>query len=303
LGLNKIKNIGNKDANKILSCGKNFDKVRRECKSQYPVLVECGYFDEKESNRRHLFQKKELQENTLFRWAENKEELKDADWSEEEKLSRLRKYIPWPRGKEELKATKFDDLVKTVDSINGETLDNSAFLVKGWVTEVKVYNNNWGKSLDLVFDDGSSQIKLTAYSYIYEKNNKLLDSIIAGDYNLSVICAVHPFYLQRGNSISKEGKLNLLWIDKITSEVPENILKGLKKDEIELSDREYLVTNISYGTSKKGNKYAAVETCDKDDKIWSGIVMIKSDIAPQYGWIIKGSWSEPNGGFFRGDYN
>ena len=73
---------------------------------------------------------------------------------------------------------------------------------------------------------------------------------------------------------------------------------GLKGVE-DLGDNEYLITNISHGVSKKGNKYAMIETINNLDQVKTGVWMYHGEIVPQMGWKIRGRWQD---NFFKSEY-
>jgi len=83
----------------------------------------------------------------------------------------------------------------------------------------------------------------------------------------------------------------------------KNVLRGLEGDTEILGPREFLVTNISYGTSKAGNGFASIECVDNTGNVTYGAFMLRDSLAaPQFGTILHGSWSVSNkGSFFRGE--
>ena len=81
-------------------------------------------------------------------------------------------------------------------------------------------------------------------------------------------------------------------------EVPKNILRGLEGNTDDLQEKEYLITNISYGTSKAGNNFSSVECVNNIDNVTYGAIMERGTILPGYGSVIKGRWNDTGRGVF-----
>ena len=303
LGLNRVKGIGPEEIKKIIDAGKDFSQIKKVKKNVFETLVSVGYLDAIEPNRKQLLEGKELSRNTLWSYAENKRE--DGDWSEEEKLTRMRKFLScWPRTEEELPSTPYDDKRKKLNTLEDkESLENKAFLSVGWVFDSKVYNNSFGKSIVLKYEDGTSRVDLNVSNFVYETNKQFIDDLIANPSQNPIMCCLHPFYQTRGRVEPRDGKVNLMWIGSPSDVVPGYILRGINSATEELKMKENLITNISYGTSKAGNKYCALETVDREDTVTNGIFMLKNVISPpRLGTILKGSWrTSDKGTFFRGE--
>jgi DNA polymerase-3 subunit alpha len=300
LGLNKVKGIGPEEMKKILEAGKNFDKIKKIKKNVFQVLVEIGYLDPIERNRKRLLGSKEPTKNTLWAWSE--ESNNDSDWTEEEKMFRLRKSLPWPRSYEELPATKNDKYRKKLSALKEESVENKAFLSVGWVYDQKAFNNNGKTSYVLNFEDGSSRVTLNLSNTLAIRHREIVDKIVKGEQIDPLVFCLHPYYMSRGKTETREGKLQVLWIGTLDQDVPENILRGIDINTESLKDSEFIVTNISYGISKAGNSYSSVECIDNLDNVTYGAIMANSNsILPMFGSVIRGTWSEtPKGTYWRG---
>jgi len=296
LGLNKIKGIGPAEMKNILESGSNFVKLKNSVKKNvFKILIEVGYLDSLESCRRFLYEGKELPRNTLFNWAEKDSVVKE-DWPEAEKMSRMRKYLSWPRSADELPKTEWDDYRKPLSCLKEPYVDNCAFLSVGWVYDFKIYNNKSGNTYILKYEDGTSRVELNLSNHLYRKYKNIVDEIVEGKFKEPLMFAVHPYYLTRGQPQLREGKAQILWVMKLDGSVPSNIISGIERD-IEISKGQYLITNISYGTSKAGNRYSSVESVDFNGNIKYGVIMDKEEFSlPNFGNIIRGSWNKD---FFR----
>jgi DNA polymerase-3 subunit alpha len=301
LGLNKVKGIGPEEIKKIISADKDFEKIKKIKKNVFKTLVEVGYLDSIESNRRQLLEGKELTKNTLWAWSS--ESNTSADWSEEEKMSRLRKALPWPRSYEELPLIKNEEFRKPLSGLKIESVENKAILSVGWVYDHKVFNNASGTTYVLNFEDGTSRVSLNVSDVVGKRHKEIIDQITKGGESKNpLIFCLHPYYMNRGKVEIREGKLNVLWIGTIDGDVPENILRGIRGNTENLGDREFLITNVSYGTSKAGNKFSSLECINNEDRIVYGAMMAKGSGVPQFGSIIKGVWNETlKGTYWRGD--
>jgi DNA polymerase-3 subunit alpha len=300
-GLNKIKGIGPAEIEKIIEAGKNFEKIKKVRKNVFETLVSIGYLDSIESNRKQLLTGKELSRNTLFAWAENKNE---DSWPEEEKLIRMRKYLTcWPRTESELLKTEYEDKRKSLSILKEEEIENKAFLSVGWVYDSKVYNNSFGKSIVLKFEDGVDRVDLYLSDHLYEAKKEFIDDLIENPTKNQVMFCLHPYFQTRGKVETRSGKLNVMWAGRTDDVLPDSILRGMDFDKIELKEKEYLITNIGYGTSKAGNKYCTVETIDCDENVTNGVLMLKGiPYPPQLGTILKGTWRKSDAGtFFKGE--
>jgi len=300
LGLNKVKGIGPEEIKKIISADKDFEKIKKIKKNVFKTLVEVGYLDSIESNRRQLLEGKELTKNTLWAWSS--ESNTSADWSEEEKMSRLRKALPWPRSYEELPLIKNEEFRKPLSGLKSESVENKAILSVGWVYDHKVFNNASGTTYVLNFEDGTSRVSLNVSDVVGKRHKEIIDKITKGESKNPLIFCLHPYYMNRGKVEIREGKLNVLWMGTIEGNVPENVLRGIRGNTENLGDREFLITNVSYGTSKAGNKFSSLECINNEDRIVYGAMMAKGSGVPQFGSIIKGVWNETSKGtYWRGD--
>ncbi len=300
LGLNKVKGIGPEEMKKVLAAGKDFDKIRKIRKNVFQTLVEVGYLDSIEKNRKQLLTGKELTRNTLWAWS--KETNTDEDWSEEERMFRLRKSLPWPRSYDELPKTDHDQYRKPLSYLKSETIENKAFLSLGWVYDHKVFNNSSGSTYVLNFEDGTSRVTLNLSGTLAKRHKEIVEKIVKGEQKKPLFFCLHPFYMNRGRIETREGKVQILWMGEIESEVPRNIFRGLDGNIETLNAKEFLITNISYGVSKAGNGFSSIECIDNVENITYGAMMSKGNLTPMYGSIIRGSWNvTPKGTFWRGE--
>ena len=304
LGLNKVKGIGPEEIKKIIEAGTDFEKLRKIKKNLFQSLVEIGYTDHIQKNRKQLLTSKELTKNTLWAWADNTNP--EVDWSEEEKLARMRKNLTcWPRSANELPklAPEYETYRKPLSYLKGESVDNSAFLSVGWVYDSKVYTNNSGISCVLKYEDGTSRVELNLSNKLYLENKTLVDQIVEEKYKKPLIFCLHPWYMNRGEILTKEGKAQIVWMSELDREIPAHILKGMDRNFENLQKDEFLVTNISYFVSKAGNRLASVECLDGKENLTYGAIMDrKGSILPSYGNTIKGKWNSTDRGcYFRGE--
>ena len=301
LGLNKVKGIGPEEIKKVLAAGDNFDKIKKIKKNVFQTLVEVGYLDSIEKNRRQLLSGKELTKNTLWAWSS--EPNTSDDWSEEEKMFRLRKSLPWPRSYEELPKIKNESFRKPLSYLKSESVENKAILSVGWVYDHKAFSSNGKTSYVLNYEDGTSRVTLNLSAVVSRRHKEIVDRIVKGEQKNPLIFCLQPYYMNRGHIEVREGKLQILWIGNIEDEMSKNVLRGLEGDTEILGPREFLVTNISYGTSKAGNGFASIECVDNTGNVTYGAFMLRDSLAaPQFGTILHGSWSVSNkGSFFRGE--
>ncbi len=288
MGLNKIKGIGPKEAENILSCGKNFTKIRQKAKKNvFQTLVEIGYFDSIEPNRKALFESKDLTQNTLIAWSEDPSQ---DDWSDEEKLRRLRQYMSWPRDSSELPLTEYDDFCSKISSFQGLEVENTAVLIKGWVCNSKSFKNNGGETYFLELEDGSGRTEVIISPEVAEESLGLIRDVMEGKHTKPILVAAHPFFFGKSGVETREGKVTCLWIGTCTDKLPLNIKTGLEEIP-KMKDGEYVVTNIRYGTSKTGNKYANIELVNNLGNRKTGITMLKNGYI-RFGNIVKGHWTD-----------
>ena len=296
LGLNKVKGIGPEEMKKVLIAGKDFGKLQRIKKNIFQTLVEIGYMDSVERNRKQLLEGKELSKNTLWAWST--EPNTTGDWSEEERNFRLRKHLPWPRSFDELPEIGYDQYRKKLSTLKEETVENKAFLSVGWVYDFKAYNNATGTSYTLNYEDGTNRVILNISAPLARRHNDILSKIISGEQTDPIMVCVHPYFMNRGKIETRDGKLLILWMGNLGEEVPKNILRGLEGNTDDLQEKEYLITNISYGTSKAGNNFSSVECVNNIDNVTYGAIMERGTILPGYGSVIKGRWNDTGRGVF-----
>jgi len=296
LGLNKVKGIGPEEMKKVLIAGKDFGKLQRIKKNIFQTLVEIGYMDSVERNRKQLLEGKELSKNTLWAWST--EPNTTGDWSEEERNFRLRKHLPWPRSFDELPEIGYDQYRKKLSTLKEETVENKAFLSVGWVYDFKAYNNATGTSYTLNYEDGTNRVILNMSAPLARRHNDILSKIISGEQTDPIMVCVHPYFMNRGKIETRDGKLLILWMGNLGEEVPKNILRGLEGNTDNLQEKEYLITNISYGTSKAGNNFSSVECVNNIDNVTYGAIMERGNILPRYGSVIKGRWNDTGRGVF-----
>ena len=87
IGLNLLKQIGEQEAVVVLNSGKSFRRIKKNVSERtLQILIEIGFFDSMETNRKHLYQNLELTSNTLSFFAEKDEE--SQDWGRNAKLYR-----------------------------------------------------------------------------------------------------------------------------------------------------------------------------------------------------------------------
>jgi hypothetical protein len=217
-------------------------------------------------------------------------------------MMRMRKYLTcWPRTESELLKTEYEDKRKSLSILKEEEVENKAFLSVGWVYDSKVYNNSFGKSIVLRFEDGNDRVDLSLSNYLYESKKEFIDDLVENPAKNQVMFCLHPYFQTRGKVEIRSGKLNVMWAGSTSDVLPECILRGMDFEGTE--EKEHLITNISYGTSKAGNKYCTVETIDCGENITNGVLMLKGvPYPPQLGTILKGTWRKSDAGtFFRGE--
>jgi DNA polymerase-3 subunit alpha len=300
LGLNKVKGIGPEEIKKVLAAGDDFNKINKIKKNVFQTLVEVGYLDSIESNRKQLLSGKELTKNTLWAW--HSEPNTSDDWSEEEKMFRLRKSLPWPRSYDELPKIKHEAFRKPLSYLKSETIENKAILSVGWVYDHKAFSSNGKTSYVLNYEDGTSRVTLNLSAVVARRHKDIIDKIVKGEQKNPLIFCLHPYYMNRGHIEVREGKLQILWMGNIEDEMSKNILRGLEGDTETLGSREFLVTNISYGTSKAGNGFASIECINNAGEVTYGALMDRGGILPMYGSVIRGKWNvTAKGTFWNGE--
>jgi len=303
LGLNKVKGIGPEEIKKVLAAGDNFDMIKKIKKNVYQTLVEVGYLDSVESNRKQLLSGKELTRNTLWAWSS--EPNTSDDWSEEEKMFRLRKSLPWPRSYDELPKIESETFRRPLSYLKSETVENKAILSVGWVYDHKAFSSNGTTSYVLSYEDGTSRVTLNLSAVVAGRHKEIIDKIVKGEQKNPLVFCLSPYYMNRGHIELREGKLQILWIGNIEDEMPQNILRGLRGlggGFETLGPKEFLITNISYGTSKAGNAFSSIECINNVGQITYGAMMIRGGLLPMYGSIIRGKWNvTPKGTFWNGE--
>ncbi|MCK9458685.1 MAG: DNA polymerase III subunit alpha [Proteobacteria bacterium] len=300
LGLNKVKGIGPEEIKKVLAAGDDFDKIKKIKKNVYQTLVEVGYLDSVEKNRKQLLGGKELTRNTLWRWST--EPNTSDDWSEEEKMFRLRKSLPWPRSYDELPKTQYDLHRKPLNYLKSESVENKAILSVGWVYDHKAFSSNGNTSYVLNFEDGTSRVTLNLSAVVARRHKEIVDTIVKGEQKNPLVFCLNPYYMNRGHIEVREGKLQILWMGNVEDEMSKNVLRGLEGGFDTLGAKEFLITNISYGTSKAGNAFSSIECVDNVGQITYGAMMSRGGLLPMYGSIIRGKWNATaKGTFWNGE--
>jgi DNA polymerase-3 subunit alpha len=300
LGLNKVKGIGPEEIKKVLVAGDDFDKIKKIKKNVYQTLVEVGYLDSVESNRKQLLSGKELTRNTLWAWSS--EPNTSDDWSDEEKMFRLRKSLPWPRSHDELPKIENEAFRKPLSYLKSESIENKAILSVGWVYDHKAFSTNGSTSYVLSYEDGTSRVTLNLSAVVARRHKEIVDAIVKGEQKNPLVFCLQAYYMNRGHIEVREGKLQILWMGNIEDEMPQNILRGLEGGFETLGPKEFLITNISYGTSKAGNAFSSIECVDNVGQITYGAMMSRGGLLPMYGSIIRGKWNQTaKGTFWNGE--
>jgi len=168
------------------------------------------------------------------------------------------------------------------------------------VFDSKTYNNSSGTSYTLNYEDGTARVILNLSNVVYQRHKNIVDKVIKGEFKEPLQFCLHPYYMNRGSVETREGKLNIEWIGEMDMVVPDNIIRGMKSETEDLGTGQFLITNISYGTSKAGNKYASVEATDGSDNVTYGVIMDKGNtgMLPAYGSVIRGRWNDTGRGCF-----
>lgn len=296
IGLNLLKQIGIDEAEKIVNSGKSFRRIKKNVSERtLQILIEIGFFDSMEANRKHLYQNLELTSNTLSFFAENTEESKD--WGRIEKLTRMRKHLSWPHSNDELPATKYDDQIITVNQYNSQKEEiETPLLLKGWFYNIREFDSKDGKNKTayIEFGDGSSGARVTlVLPYgLFTTYKQIVDGIKTGDLVNPMLILVNPYFLSFKGLSKKEGKLNILKVYSIGSEIPERTLRVVNLEELELKKNQMIITGVSNGISKKGNPYSLLSTIDVSGTSGKGIIMsARAPKAPEIGDTINGYWN------------
>lgn len=297
IGLNLLQQIGIEESKVIISSGKSFARLKKNVSSRtLKILIEVGYLDSLESNRRHLYHNLDLNQNTLARFM-REEDQDNKDWQELEKLARMRKHLSWPHSSSELPSTKYDEHVVTVEQygLQQEEIE-TPILLKGWIYNIREFESttkDGNKTAYLEFGDGSSGGRLTLvlpYSY-YNQCKPLVDGIKTGEQLDPLLILVNPYFLSFRGLSKKEGKLNILKIYTMDQEITIKTLKVLNLEELDLKRNQMIVTTTNFGISKKGNAYCLMSTIDNSGLSGKGLVMMnRHPNTPEIGDIINGRW-------------
>jgi len=305
IGLHLLQQIGESEAQVIISSGKSFARLKKNVSERtLKILIEVGYFDSIESNRKQLYRNLELSKNTLSRFLE--EQTVYQDWSTNEKLTRMRKHLSWPHSSSELPETIYDKNIITLDQYNKERdAIETPILLKGWIYNIREFDSKDGnsKTAYLEFGDGSSgaRIALVLPYGLFNTYKNVVEQVKTGELVDPIMVLVNPYF----NSFKvglhkKEGKLNILKIFKSGEQIPDKILRVLNLEELQLKKNQMVITSTQFGTSKKGNQYCVTTTIDHLGFSGKGLIMMnKSPITPDIGGIINGRWSEE--GFLTGN--
>ena len=298
VGLNLLQQIGIDESDKIIGCGKSFTRLKKNVSERtLKILIEVGYLDSIEKNRRHLFRNLELTQNTLFRFADSAGE-DEEDWGRIEKLTRMRKHLSWPHNNDELPATNYDEHVVTTDQyMKLKEEIETPILLKGWMYAIREFDSKDGKSKTayIEFGDGSSGGRLTLVlpygSFATYKH--LVDGIKTGDLVDPMLILVNPYFLSFKGLNKKDGKLNILKVYTIGQEIPERALRVLNLENLDLKKNQMVVTGTNFGVSKKGNSYCLISTIDNSGFSSKGVVMLgKVPKTPEIGDYITGRWDQ-----------
>lgn len=220
-------------------------------------------------------------------------------------MFRLRKSLPWPRSYDELPKIESETFRRPLSYLKSETVENKAILSVGWVYDHKAFSSNGTTSYVLSYEDGTSRVTLNLSAVVAGRHKEIIDKIVKGEQKNPLVFCLSPYYMNRGHIELREGKLQILWIGNIEDEMPQNILRGLRGlggGFETLGPKEFLITNISYGTSKAGNAFSSIECINNVGQITYGAMMIRGGLLPMYGSIIRGKWNvTPKGTFWNGE--
>jgi DNA polymerase-3 subunit alpha len=305
IGLHLLQQIGESEAQVIISSGKSFARLKKNVSERtLKILIEVGYFDSIESNRKQLYRNLELSKNTLSRFLE--EPTVYQDWSINEKLTRMRKHLSWPHSSSELPETIYDKNIITLDQYNKERdAIETPILLKGWIYNIREFDSKDGnsKTAYLEFGDGSSgaRIALVLPYGLFNTYKNVVEQVKTGELVDSIMVLVNPYFNSfKAGLHKKEGKLNILKIFKSGEQISDKILRVLNLEELQLKKNQMVITSTQFGTSKKGNQYCVATTIDHLGFSGKGLIMMnKSPITPDIGGIINGRWSEE--GFLTGN--
>jgi DNA polymerase-3 subunit alpha len=298
IGLHLLQQIGESEAQVIISSGKSFARLKKNVSERtLKILIEVGYFDSIEPNRKQLYRNLELSKNTLSRFLEDP--IVYRDWSTNEKLTRMRKHLSWPHSSSELPETIYDKHIITLDQYNQEREEiETPILLKGWIYNLREFDSKDGnsKTAYLEFGDGSSgaRIALVLPYGLFNTYKNIVEQVKTGELVDPIMILVNPYFNSfKAGLHKKEGKLNILKIFKLGEQISDKILRVLNLEELQLKKNQMIVTSTNFFTSKKGNQCCIATTIDHLGLSGKGLIMMnKSPLTPDIGGIINGRWNE-----------